>query len=92
MKKLLWIPILTLLMVACARNDMVQIRGKLSVKGDNAYLTVKDGKSHKVYEITNPKDFNLYGKRQQIVTLGVVPPKEAAASRSPIEVQMVGFE
>ena len=92
MKKLLWIPITALLVVACAKNDMIQIRGKLSVKGDNAYLTVKNKKSHKVYKITNPEDFDLYQKQQQIVTLGIVPPKKAAVSESPIEVKMLGFE
>jgi len=57
--------------VACAKNDTLNIEGKLSVKGTSVhtYLNIKDIHTQKNYKIQNKNSFDLINKQNQTIAI-----------------------
>lgn len=90
MKKL--IILLTLLgLTACARENMMELEGKVAMKGSapHTYLSIKDSKSQKSYKIQNQAKFDLMKKQNQTVKVKAVLVKEAIGPGFPAVIEVI---
>ncbi|HEY9190404.1 MAG TPA: hypothetical protein VIM88_06015 [Sulfurovum sp.] len=90
MKKL--IILLTFLgLTACAQENMMELEGKVAVKGSepHTYLSIKDSKSQKSYKIQNQAKFDLMQRQNQTVKLKAVLVKEAVGPGFPAVIEVI---
>jgi len=92
MLKKMILPTLAILSIgACAQNDLIEIEGKIRLKGSepHSYLVIVDNKAHKTYKIINKNDFNLMQKQKQTVHLKAKAVKDAIGPGFPAEIEVV---
>jgi len=86
------LPLLALLSIgACAQENLLEIQGKIFVKGSapHTYLVIEESNTHKAYKITNGKDFNLMQKQKQTIRIKAKPIKDAIGPGFPAEIEII---
>ena len=94
LKKIL-LPLLTFMgMNACAENDLLDIEGKVYVKGSapHTYVVIEDPKKHKSYRVINEKTFDLIHKQKQIIHIKAKQVKDAIGPGFPAEIEILGIK
>ena len=92
MKKLFFIiSILGFVVIGCAQENIMEIEGRVSVKGfsPHTYLSIKDSNSHKSYKIQNQTEFDLMKKQNQNIKVKAVLIKEAIGPNFPAVIEVV---
>ena len=90
MKKL--IILLTFLgLTACAQENMMELEGKVAMKGSepHTYFSIKDSKSQKSYKIQNQAKFDLMQRQNQTVKVKAVLVKEAIGPGFPAVIEVI---
>jgi len=94
LKKML-LPLFALLGIgACAQSDLIEIEGKVYVKGSapHTYVVIEDSKQHKSYKVVNEKSFSLIDKQKQTVHVKARALKEAIGPGFPAEIEIISID
>lgn len=91
MKKYVILLLVALGFMGCVNNTLMEIEGKLSVKGlsANTYLAIQDSKTKRNYKIQNQENFNLIDRQKQTVRVKAILIKEAVGPGFPAVIKVV---
>jgi hypothetical protein len=91
MKKYILSGCIALISLGCAENTLVEIEGKIFLKGStpHTYVVIEDQKHHKNYKIENANHFNLLKKQNQSIKIKAKFLKKAIAPGFPAVIKIV---
>jgi len=95
MKKLLLSTLASMMLFAGCTNqkdiNATNINGTIYMKGSepHTYLVIEENKTHKNYQITNPKQFDLISKQNQKLSLKAKVIKESNTPLIPTKIEVL---
>jgi len=94
MKKIFLILLILLNFLACAKDDIFIIEGKIKIKGSSphTYVVIEDIQNHKVYKVKNKNSFNIMHKQKKLLIFKVKLLKEAIGPDYPALVEITNIE